>query len=255
MKKKLLVLFVLLGPFLHAQNVTCLSRTKVNSTETGGAYHPTVSPTGDYLLITGDNYAGLKKYDLATKEVTQLTKTANAGYEPKFTKDGQSIIYRKATLNDRHLRSVSLEQMNIKDGSKKEIMKASRDFSDFTLQNDIVYMAKANKVAAQKTTQKKVEKLNYLITIENQQLVLYKGSKRVVLSPNGKDASYIWPSISPDKKNISSTIEVVSIDGQKRQVISDTAEISMYPTASADGTKVAYNNVKGDIYILKVSIQ
>jgi len=33
-------------------------------------------------------------------------------------------------------------------------------------------------------------------------MVLYRGNSRTVLTPNGENASYIWPSISPDGKRI-----------------------------------------------------
>ena len=45
-----------------------------------------------------------------------------------------------------------------------------------------------------------------VICVENRKMVLYVNGNRTVLTPNGENASYIWPSISPDQKNIVYTV-------------------------------------------------
>jgi Tol biopolymer transport system component len=55
------------------------------------------------------------------------------------------------------------------------------------------------------------------VAIQNGELVLTVGTTTKVLSPNGKGLSYIWPSISPDGKQIvyyvSGAVWTCNIDG------------------------------------------
>jgi Tol biopolymer transport system component len=63
-----------------------------------------------------------------------------------------------------------------------------------------------------------------------------------------------------DKDNgdqvIASEIVAISIDGQSRQTLSTpSVGIAMYPSASADGKRIAFNSEKGQIYIMNVELQ
>ncbi len=58
------------------------------------------------------------------------------------------------------------------------------------------------------------------------------------------------------EKLISSTLIAATIDGKIRQtVLTPTAVMAMYPAASANGKRIAFNTEKGEIYILNVSIK
>jgi len=55
---------------------------------------------------------------------------------------------------------------------------------------------------------------------------------------------------------ISSEIVAVSISGQLRQTLTTPqTKIAMYPSASADGTKIAFNSGEGRIYIMNIQIK
>jgi len=54
---------------------------------------------------------------------------------------------------------------------------------------------------------------------------------------------------------ISSKIVAITIDGGIHQTfITPMVEIAMYPSASADGNKIAFNTEKGEIYIIDIQI-
>lgn len=303
MKKSLFVLLLVVSQLTYAQNVEIVSTHKLTKTELGEAYHhPTLSPQGDYVLLTNSNYAGLMKYDLASGKLTELTTATNAGYRPTFNHDGSQVIYRVVTQNNRNQRFYSVKSLNLISGQKEEIVAPCRDLTGYKIMKKGLYASKMKKSRAKRMAKIKNEASEYMITIENRELVLYKGAKRKVLRPNGSDVSYIWPSISPDQKHIvytvagkgtfvasikgenpitlghlgapkwlgnqlivgmndtdngdfitSSTIDVVSIDGTKRQTISNKEEISLFPTTAKQANVIAYSTQKGDIYLLKVA--
>lgn len=62
-----------------------------------------------------------------------------------------------------------------------------------------------------------------------------------------------------DKDNgeriLSSSIEAVSIDGQKHQTLSDPSTIAMFPAVSTDNSSIAFNSDNGDIYLMKINIK
>jgi Tol biopolymer transport system component len=63
-----------------------------------------------------------------------------------------------------------------------------------------------------------------------------------------------------DKDNgsfvISSEIVATTIDGKVRQTLkTPQTEIAMYPSASADGKRIAYNTDKGEIYLIDINIK
>ena len=136
-------------------------------------------------------------------------------------------------------------------------------------------------------------------------MVLYKNGVRTELTPSGANASYIWPSISPDNKNIvytvtgkgtyvcsvtgknvtslgklnapswagnryvvgmddrddgekliSSSLIITSIDGKLRKKLETPTGINaMYPSASKDGSRIAFNTDRGEVYLMQVEFK
>ncbi|MGC3977246.1 MAG: hypothetical protein QM751_02830 [Paludibacteraceae bacterium] len=60
--------------------------------------------------------------------------------------------------------------------------------------------------------------------------------------------------IDDGEKLISSTIKVVSVDGKFSKTLTSPVN-AMYPSASADGSKIAFNTEKGEIYIMNVELR
>lgn len=60
--------------------------------------------------------------------------------------------------------------------------------------------------------------------------------------------------IDDGEKVISSDLLVVSTDGKKRQKLAlGDLRVAMYPAASADGKRIAFNTDKGDLYIVNIT--
>ena len=299
--KKLLLLLAMFGQLMFAQQINVLSFSVLKNTEKGGFFYPTFSPTGDFLLATAVNYAGLKQYSFADKTVKILTTDAGAGYGVQISSDGNTVVYKKTGFV-KNLRNNSLISYSRSTGKQVQLQAPTREpiTPRFAANKPIFVKGKTlvriNIAAAEVTP---------VICIEDQKMVLYTGDKRTILTPNGMESSYIWPSISPDKKNIvytvaakgtfvcridgsnvkslgkmnapvwlnnqwvvgmddkddgeklfSSALIAVSIDGKVRQSLpTPNGKMAMYPAASADGSRIAFNTEKGELYLLSIQIK
>jgi Tol biopolymer transport system component len=212
--KKILLLFVLIGQVVFAQKIDVQSIAMVNDTETGGCYYPAFSPAGDYLLVTTENYAGLKQYTFADKSIKTLTKDAGAGYGVQISADGNTILYKKTEFV-KNLRHSSLISYSRTSGTKQQLVAPTREVLTTRFAKNKPQFVKGKTLVATNITR---TESTPVICIEDQKMVLYTSNARKVLIPNGQQASYIWPSISPDGKKIAYTVAskgtfVCGIDG------------------------------------------
>lgn len=197
--KKLFILFALFGQIAFAQTINMTSVQLLRGTENGGFYHPVFSPQGTYLLTTGENYAGLKLHSLATSEVQTLTADAGAGYDLRISDDGNSILFKRTEFQ-KNLRYTSLQQYNVQDKKQLQVEKATREKITPAFAGNRPVYVKGN--ALVKTKAKTGGSVVPFINIEDRKMVLYSGTKRTLLTPNGTDASYLWASVSPDQKHM-----------------------------------------------------
>ena len=274
MKKVYLFLALAIPMMASAQllEVTSTERVAQNTDAKVAAF----SPTGDYLLLTNTSHQGLQRFDLASKQVTQITSADGAGYNVQIAKDGKQVVYREVTI----------------DASKSRVSNIVR--------HDLV--SKQSKVVA-----KKQQHLAAMVadaerpsfSIKDQQLMITENGATRVFSPNGEQYSYHWASLSPngqkvsyyisavgcfvcdiDGKNIQfiahscyapvwyndniiiasdtkdngevvleSAIVAYSLDG-KKQVLTNGENIAVFPQA-IEG-KIAYSTSEGEIYVMNV---
>ena len=181
MKKTiLLVTLAFVSVIAQAQILETVSMQKIASPNGGEGKVVGISPKGDYLLVTDADFQGLQRIDLATKAVTTISDKEGAGWDAKISQDGNKITYR-----------------------------SKRNDSGLDIMYDIVeYNALDGKVATKAQKQAGTELLvnassNTTVSInEDLQLVVVHNGKRIVLTPNGADQAYNWPSISPDGSKI-----------------------------------------------------
>ncbi|MDR2358971.1 MAG: hypothetical protein LBD87_04110 [Prevotellaceae bacterium] len=302
MKKTVLsLLIILLGQTAFAQQITVLSIERLKGTEAGGFYHPVFAPKGGWLLVSSENYAGLKQISLQTNEVTALTQEPGAGYDVRISADESVILYKKTELRDNR-RYTSLYQYALASREAVKIADATREkITPAFANNKPVYVegAKLMKGGAASA------EIAPFINIEDQKMALYRSGKKTILTPNGADASYFWASVSPDGKRIvytvaargtfvcnldgsnvvslgklnapawlgnrwvvgmndkdngdviiSSEIVAATIDGKTRQTLATPqVKIALYPAASPDGKRIAFNSNEGEIYLLDITIK
>ena len=207
MKKFLLGILVAASQFATAQIVDVVSMRQLPA-DMGTFYFPTVSPQGDYLLVSDTGYKGLVKIDLATNKKVVLSTASSAGYYPSISSDGKKIAFREDSYQN-NLRYVSVKSLDLSSSKvvAKEEMKPCRNFSGMQMANGLLKIAQGKK-----ETLKKMERAAGrmseppMLVIEDMLMVIYKNGIRTEIVPNGKDKTYIWASISPDGKKIVYTV-------------------------------------------------
>ena len=300
--KKLLLFFLVIAQIALAQQINVLSIEKIKATDTGGYFYPKISPDNQFILMTRGNYSGLYQYSPVSKSLKTLNEDPGAGYKVQISDDGNTVLYNKTELI-RKLRHNSLISQTISNGEKKVLVAPTREqITGKMVNSNPVYVKNRSLV---KSNSVKPTDILYLITIENQKMVLYKNGVRAELTPSGANASYIWPSISPDNKNIvytvtgkgtyvcsvtgknvtslgklnapswagnryvvgmddrddgekliSSSLIITSIDGKLRKKLETPTGINaMYPSASKDGSRIAFNTDRGEVYLMQVEFK
>lgn len=235
-----------------------------------------ISPNGDYVLMTNGSNQGLKRYDIATDQMTVITDAEGAGFNVQISRDGNDIVYRERFTGENQTRYNNIVCKNLV--SKKTEMIAKKQ-----LNNDMMVLPGSN------------------IVLQNSECTMHivKNGKRIKIAPQGNDVNYIWASLSPDKTKIlyyvsemgcyvcdingnnsrfigwdcrapqwynneiiismndqddghfttTSAIMAYTLDG-KVQVLTSPDMVAMYPFA-AEG-KVVFSTIQGKTYMLNV---
>lgn len=140
----------------------------------GEVYHPVLSPDGSTLLFSSVDHTGLNSFDMATGKVSVIDKSAAAGFEPTFSRDGSKIYYRTAVkVNGLMNRDVRCYDVN-----------ASK----------VTEMAKPNRSSL---ALKSIDRDTYAATDFDHIDVSING-KITSLDPVADAHTYQWASISPD---------------------------------------------------------
>ena len=302
MKKYLLLVLVAVSHLVTAQivDVTSMKRVSLDIS----ASNPTLSPQGDYLLVSHAGNGGLIKVDLATNQQTVLSNVPSAGYQPVISPDGKKIAYREDSYR-KNLRYVSIKTLDVETGTVVEEMAPSRNFSGMSLSNGSLRMAQGKTERSKRFENATQASEPPLVTSEDGVIAVYRNGVRTELTPNGKDKRYIYPAVSPDGtklvytmvipestwvcdidgKNpvalgylnmpkwvgnkciigmtnkddghevISSSIDVVTVDGKTRQTLTPASMIAMFPSVTADGKIAAFSADNGEIYLMNINLK
>ena len=178
-KTILLVAIALVSMIAQAQILETVSMQQIATPSNVEGKVVGISPKGDYLILTDMSNTGLIRYDLATQATTLITEAEGAGWDVKISQDGNKITYRQRHDNNQIVRH-DIMQYNMTDG--KAIIRAQAQ------------RGTAQLVAADATSTVSVN--------EDLHLVLNHNGKNIVLTPNGPEQAYNWPSISPDGSKI-----------------------------------------------------
>ena len=156
-----------------------------------------ISPQGDYLLLTSATNQGLTKMDLNTNQCQVLSTAPSAGHNVKISPDGQTVVYREGSFNNKHLRLSSLKSVNLVTGSSQVLVKPTRDLQGYAASATTVGAVNKGKFSKKAIGNAKAQNLTVL-SIDTGKLMVTVDGKTRNLSPNGNDFSYLWPSLSPD---------------------------------------------------------
>jgi Tol biopolymer transport system component len=178
-KTILLVVITLMSVIAQAQILKTVSMQQIATPSNVEGKVVGISPKGDYLLLTDMSNKGLIRYDLATQATTVITEADAAGWDVKISQDGNLITYRQRHDNNPLIR-YDIMQYSMTDGKAMVRAQAQRGTAQLVIAN-------ANSTVA---------------VNEDLHLVLNHNGKNIVLTPNGTEEAYNWPSISPDGSKI-----------------------------------------------------
>ncbi|HIZ27547.1 PD40 domain-containing protein [Barnesiella sp. An55] len=196
MRKTFLGVLVFMSQLIFAQGIEVIS-TQALTLDGQGAFLPKISPKGDYILVTGDDMSGLRKFDLATGEMTTITTDRNAGFNAQFADGGSTIVYRKSEYKGR-LRYTSLNSVNLQSGETKRLIKPTRNLEGVSVKDGTVLAVNNGKLVTKRIAGAKLKTIPAIPSIKNSQLYITVNGKTRQLSPNGTNVGYLWPSVSPD---------------------------------------------------------
>lgn len=178
-KTILLIAIALVSVIAQAQVLEIVSTRKVAAPGLQEGKVVGISPKGDYLLLTNMDNKGLVRYDLNTQATAIITEAEGAGWNVKISQDGSKITYRQRHDNNPLIR-YDIMQHSMTEGKAVVRAQAQRGTAQLVA-------ADANSTVA----------IN-----EDLHLVLNHNGKSIILTPNGTNEAYNWPSISPDGSKI-----------------------------------------------------
>ncbi len=210
MKKIFFSLALAVSMMASAQVFEVGQLTKLNTPTDTDVKVAGVSADGSYVLITNGANQGLRRYDVATGKTTTITTADGAGFNVRISKDGQEIVYRETKFDAQGLRKNDIIRLDLATAKTATVAKAQRDASAMVTSSS-----------------------NQSVSIQDRLMVVSRNGKNIVVAPNGKHLSYIWPSISPDGKKLCYYVcgngcWVSNLDGSNKQYIAHACRAAQW---------------------------
>ena len=201
-KKLLLMLAVIAiaSATVNAQLFQVESVKKVSLPTGTLVENATISPDGSFAVISEYSQPGIKKLDLSSGKTSVISKKADS-FGLKIS--GNDVIYREITTDANHLRWTSVKTKNVKTQREQTLVAKSRDVKGIALRGGkaLVTLGKLTKQTAINTSATKRQET--AVAIIDGQLCLSQNGTMRTLSPQGtRNASYLWPELSPDGRHI-----------------------------------------------------
>lgn len=193
------------------------------------AHHPTLSPNGELVLFTSEDYTGLKSINLSTQEVNVIDETPKAGFNPQFTADGSEVVYR-TSIKENGVSQDDVKRYSFVSKNKTQIMKHTKAVVNTpSLVADTYAYAFVDKQAIE---------------------VSINGVKKEI-NPIGYGYRYLWPSISPKAEKlvfneVYSGLFVSNLDGSQAKYLVSRGD---FPCWVGDKFVVALST-KDDGYVI-----
>ncbi len=191
--------FILLALLLCAGSSIWAQLTTSNLREIAPlGTQPVLSPQGDYVVVRD---AGLTRINLADGASEVITHNADITGDIAISDGGSVVAFQTAEYKD-HLRYLSINAANIHSGAIVQIDAPQRERYAFRFVGGKIKVAKRKTILSQRLlTDIRTIEHEYILAVEDDDLVLYDGTKRRILNPNGENI-YLWQRLSPDEKHI-----------------------------------------------------
>jgi Tol biopolymer transport system component len=201
--KKLLFSLLLIGvvQVMVAQKIHIVNNVQVPVSVSGAL--PVLSPTGEFILLTGGDMAGLQKFDLKTNVLSTVTTDKGAGFGMKISNDGSQVVFRNSFYKDK-LRYTTLKSVDLQSGKESILIKSTRNLQGVSIADGTVLAVDNGKLIKKKLTGKTLSdnETPAVTSIKDGKLYVTMKNQTKLVTPAGKDNNYLWTSVSPDGKKM-----------------------------------------------------
>ncbi|MBM2846095.1 MAG: WD40-like Beta Propeller Repeat [Bacteroidetes bacterium] len=213
--------------------------------------NPRFSPSGRSVFYTSSNFHGIWEFSLDSRTIRQITADPSSGYGYTISHDGKTLAYRTTILLPTRHRKQQIVLRNLVDADRK-VVDSGEDISTPAFAGGKLFYSKSGQMrdVSVDSSTGNIE----ILGIENTKIVLLKGLEKVFLDPFGFGGSYVWPSLSPDKKTILAYemkhgTFIAHLDGTVISILGRRDS----PSWTHDGKWIAYMDEKDDGYRILTS--
>lgn len=250
MNKYIFLVFFVYG-LAFGQNIQVISNQPITQVEQGKFFYPQVSPTGDNILFTSERFNGIWLYNNSNGKIEKIVEAEGAGYEPKYSDNGNQIVYRKNEFIN-SLKYSSIHKIDLNTKNVETLENKTRNLTPplESRTKSVAYVV--DKKLVTKNISNNLQKIDisdeHAVTIENSKMIIYSNGERVVYTPLG-EGNYLWPSISHDGTMLLFTFAgkgtfITDFDGN---IISEL-EFAHYPSWSNDDKWIVFMEDHDDGY-------
>lgn len=190
MKKLFLIVFGMGALLCSAQQVTVTSTTPLLK-GVEAAFYPNLNSSGDKLLYSDADAHGLKMLDLNTQAVTTISDQDGAGFDAKWSNEGQVYyVTSKINLNERLVYRTGM-RYDLSQKNNEIVLEA---------QHGAVHIETGTKgvaIGGERLTYTSSSSRGTGVYTTGSQLVITVDGKERRYTPVESHAGYLWASVSP----------------------------------------------------------
>lgn len=193
-------MIILVGLWLGATAMFAqLQVEEIRSLDVQGV-RPQLSPAGERVAYQ-DAQSGLSVLDLQGGKPKQVKADVDLSDDISFSANGEALAYATRVYRDR-LPYHSVLAKNLQSDEEYTLEDASRVRYAYRFTGGWLRVARRTTIHRRLVVANAKEPAHkYVVAVEEDDLVLYDGTKRRVLNPNGQN-TYLWARLSPDETRI-----------------------------------------------------
>lgn len=236
-------------------------QVKTITTDTGAGYDAKISDDGSTIVFRSREYKDKLRYTTLKSIDVQSGKESTLVKKSRTINGVAAVKGTAFTVNNGKMESKRLSGAKVKAPAVASIIDG---------QLYVTLNGKTNRISPAGTSVSYIwpsvspdgTKVLYTVMERAKSYVCdLDGSNTVALgelsAPVWMGNNWVVGMLDHDNGEIVTSSEIVAVkaDGTNRTVLTDKAEICMYPTASKDASKIVYNTASGKVFLMNVKIK